>query len=84
MSSVTSFRPLLEAEPKEDEAVLRERLASWPLEKLQDEGYCMTEMQAFWQTKYRHGKPVAVFQLGPGITLPAHHRFEYVHDTSWE
>ncbi|KAI0087655.1 P-loop containing nucleoside triphosphate hydrolase protein [Irpex rosettiformis] len=70
------FKPLLEAERDEDEAVLRERLASWPLQKLQDEGYCITEMQAFWQDRYKYGKPVATFHLGPGIALPPHHRFD--------
>ncbi|KAI0687606.1 P-loop containing nucleoside triphosphate hydrolase protein [Cytidiella melzeri] len=67
---------MLEAERHEDEAVLRERLSSWSLEKLQEEGYCITELRAYWHENYMYGKPYAVFSLGPGIALPPHHRFE--------
>ncbi|KAJ2915118.1 hypothetical protein MD484_g5315, partial [Candolleomyces efflorescens] len=69
------FLPAINAEQLEDEAVLQERLANWDLEKLQEEGYCLTDMLAFWMQKQMFGMPTATFQLGPGITLPEH-RFE--------
>lgn len=71
------FVPLLEAEQAEDEAVLRERLSSWSLQKLKQEGYCITDLSAYWLDNYRYGRPVAAFTLGPGIALPPEHRFEY-------
>ena len=76
--AVHSFIPLLEAEQKEDEAILRERLGSWSVEKLEHQGYCLTDMRAYWQEEMQFGKPVATFLLGPGIALPVQHRFEYV------
>ncbi|KAK7688479.1 hypothetical protein QCA50_008017 [Cerrena zonata] len=69
------FIPLLEAEQAEDEAVLRERLSSWSLERLRQEGYCMTGLSAYWMETTQFGRPLASFALGPGITLPEH-RFE--------
>jgi hypothetical protein len=71
------FLPLLDAEQDEDEAVLKERLSSWTLDRLREEGYCLTGMAAFWLEKPQFGRPVASFLLGPGISLPEH-RFEYV------
>ena len=68
--------PLLDAEQAEDEAVLKERLASWSLQRLQQEGYCITDMYAYWQEQRQFGRPVATFSLGPGIALPPEHRFE--------
>ncbi|KAI0799882.1 P-loop containing nucleoside triphosphate hydrolase protein [Irpex lacteus] len=70
------FKPLLEAERKEDEAVLRERLASWSLQRLQDEGYCITDMVATWQPERRFGRHLAKFNLGKDVALPSHHRFD--------
>ncbi|KAJ2935326.1 hypothetical protein H1R20_g1768, partial [Candolleomyces eurysporus] len=69
------FLPAINAEQLADEAVLQERLANWDLNKLQEEGYCLTGMLAFWMQKQMFGMPTATFQLGPGITLPEH-RFE--------
>ena len=75
---ISRFLPLIAAEQAEDEAVLKERLSSWSLPRLQKEGYCITEMYAFWQEATKFGRPVATFSLGPGVSLPAGHRFEYV------
>lgn len=70
-----SFLPLIDAEQTEDEAVLRERLANWSLKRLQEEGYCITGLSAYWLEANKFGRPVASFSLGPGIKLPEH-RFE--------
>jgi hypothetical protein len=80
MPSYHSFIPMLEAEREEDDAVIKERLSSWSLKKLQDEGYCITDLSASWLKEQRYGKPVAAFCLGHGIVLPPHHRFECVRD----
>ncbi|EIW76725.1 P-loop containing nucleoside triphosphate hydrolase protein [Coniophora puteana RWD-64-598 SS2] len=69
------FCPLLDAEQYEAEAVLRERLASWSVAKLAQEGYCLTDLSAYWLEKLFFGKPVLSFHKGPGIDLPEH-RFE--------
>ncbi|KZT23060.1 P-loop containing nucleoside triphosphate hydrolase protein [Neolentinus lepideus HHB14362 ss-1] len=70
------FLPLLDAEQQEDEAVIKERLSNWSLARLQEEGYCLTELAAFWLKATQFGRPVAAFTLGPGIALPTGHRFE--------
>ncbi|KAG0707217.1 P-loop containing nucleoside triphosphate hydrolase protein [Suillus ampliporus] len=69
------FLSLLESEQAEDEAVLRERLSTWSLFRLREEGYTMTGLSAFWMGAPKFGRPVASFSLGPGIDLPEH-RFE--------
>jgi hypothetical protein len=74
-SVVHSFLPLLESEQTEDEEVLRERLSTWSLLRLQEEGYTLTGLSAFWMGAPKFGRPVASFSLGPGIDLPEH-RFE--------
>jgi hypothetical protein len=74
---VTRFCPLLDAEQAEDEAVLKERLSSWTLDRLKAEGYCLTGLRAFWLETHQFGRPVASFTLGPGIPLPKDHHFEY-------
>lgn len=66
---------LLELEQTEDEAVLRERLSTWSSFRLQEEGYTITGLSAFWMGAPKFGRPVASFSLGPGIDLPEH-RFE--------
>lgn len=70
---------MLDAEQAEDEAVLKERLSSWSLGRLKEEGYCLAGMAAFWLETTQFGRPVASFLLGPGLTLPDH-RFEYVSE----
>ncbi|KAJ6542591.1 P-loop containing nucleoside triphosphate hydrolase protein [Mycena capillaripes] len=70
------FLAMLEAEQQEDEAVLKERLSTWSLTRLQEEGYCLTGLSAFWLEENQFGRPVASFLLGPGLTLPLDHRFE--------
>lgn len=69
-SSESSFMELLEAEEAEDEAVLKERLSTWSLDRLTEEGYCLTGMSAYWLQANQFGRPVASFLLGPGINLP--------------
>ncbi|KAF5326605.1 hypothetical protein D9611_000880 [Ephemerocybe angulata] len=69
------FKPAITAEQLEDAAVLRERLATWDLKRLKDEGYCITDLTAFWMAKNMFGKPTAAFAVGPGVKLPEH-RFE--------
>ncbi|PSS22633.1 hypothetical protein PHLCEN_2v3060 [Hermanssonia centrifuga] len=67
---------MIEAEQSEEQEVLRERLASWSLDRLQQEGYCITGLSAFWQERQQFGRPVASFFMGPGIMLPSEHRFD--------
>ncbi|KAK7441735.1 hypothetical protein VKT23_016398 [Stygiomarasmius scandens] len=66
------FLPLIETEQQQEEMVLRERLSSWPLARLKEEGYALTDLSAYWLEGTRYGKPVACFQLGPGLALPEH------------
>lgn len=75
------FLALLAAEQEEDEAVLKERLSSWSLNRLKEEGYCLTDLSAFWLQANQFGRPVASFSLGPGLSLPEH-RFECVYRES--
>ncbi|KAF5376100.1 hypothetical protein D9615_007758 [Tricholomella constricta] len=69
------FIKLLAAEQADAEAVLQERLSSWTLDRLKEEGYCLTELSAYWLQENQFGRPVASFALGPGLALPDH-RFE--------
>ncbi|KAJ7073280.1 P-loop containing nucleoside triphosphate hydrolase protein [Mycena belliarum] len=69
------FMAMLEAEQQEDEAVLKERLSTWSLNRLQEEGYCLTGLSAYWLQESQFGRPVASFLLGPGLAL-SEHRFE--------
>ncbi|KAF8553618.1 P-loop containing nucleoside triphosphate hydrolase protein [Imleria badia] len=69
------FLPLLNAEQAEDESVLRNRLSSWSLSRLREEGYTVTDLYAFWVEGPQFRNPIACFSLGPGIILPEH-RFE--------
>ncbi|KAF7966306.1 hypothetical protein HWV62_39203 [Athelia sp. TMB] len=71
----SKFLPLLRAEQDADEALLKERLARWPLARLREEGYCLTGLSAFWLDAPHFGRPVAAFALGPGRALPEH-RFD--------
>lgn len=70
------FLPLIEAEEAEEEAVFKDRLAAWSLDRLQQQGYTLTGLSAFWLEEAHYGLPVANFSLGPGVILPPHHRFE--------
>ncbi|KAJ7468512.1 P-loop containing nucleoside triphosphate hydrolase protein [Mycena latifolia] len=69
------FLAMLEAEQQEDEAVLKERLSTWSLTRLQEEGYCLTGLSAYWLQESQFGRPVASFLMGPGLAL-SEHRFE--------
>ncbi|KAF9480305.1 P-loop containing nucleoside triphosphate hydrolase protein [Pholiota conissans] len=64
------FQKLLSLEEAEDEAALKDRLAQWSLTRLQEEGYCVTGLGAYWLEANQFGRPVAAFSLGPGILLP--------------
>ncbi|KZV63553.1 hypothetical protein PENSPDRAFT_208228 [Peniophora sp. CONT] len=66
---------MLDAEQTEEEAIVQERLASWSIQRLKSEGYCLSDMSAFWLEETRFESSVAAFSLGPGVALP-HHRFE--------
>ncbi|THU97878.1 P-loop containing nucleoside triphosphate hydrolase protein [Dendrothele bispora CBS 962.96] len=66
------FLPLIEEEQQQEEMVLRERLGTWPLARLREEGYTLTGLSAYWLEQTQYGKPVACFQLGPGLSLPEH------------
>lgn len=74
-----SFLPLLESEEAEDRNDIITRLSTWSLERLQQEGYCLTDLSAYWCKANQFGKPVAAFHIGPGIILPEIHKFECVH-----
>ncbi|KAF5391639.1 hypothetical protein D9757_002469 [Collybiopsis confluens] len=66
------FLPLLEYEQNEEESVIRQRLSTWSLSKLKDEGFTLTGLSAYWLEGTRYGKPMASFSLGPGMHLPEH------------
>ncbi|KAG8870807.1 hypothetical protein FRB97_009338 [Tulasnella sp. 331] len=70
------YKPLILQEQLAADAVLEERLTKWPIKKLQEEGYAILDLMAFWSSHNHFGRPVAVFSLGPGINLPPVHRFE--------
>ena len=71
------FLKLLALEEAEDEAALRHRLTTWSLDRLKVEGYCITDLSAYWMQETQFGRPVATFHLGPGEGLPRH-KFECV------
>jgi len=71
----TSFMPSIDGEEKAGDREIIARLESWPLEKLKLEGYCLTDVVALWTKAVSFGRPVAVFQLGPGICLPENLQF---------
>lgn len=73
--SIHRFLPLLAAEQAQDESILKERLSTWTLDRLKEEGYCLTGLAAFWLDATQFGRPVAAFNYGPGIILPDN-RFE--------
>ncbi|KDR78403.1 hypothetical protein GALMADRAFT_1319277 [Galerina marginata CBS 339.88] len=64
------FLRLLSLEEAEDEAALKHRLSTWSLDRLRNEGYCLTGLNAYWLQANQFGRPVASFVLGPGIQLP--------------
>ncbi|KAG9037134.1 hypothetical protein FRB95_006688 [Tulasnella sp. JGI-2019a] len=66
------FRPLIRLEQLAADAVLEERLNEWPVERLQEEGYAILKLKAFWSQHKHFGRPVAVFTMGPGVILPMH------------
>ncbi|KAK0431659.1 P-loop containing nucleoside triphosphate hydrolase protein [Armillaria borealis] len=69
------FNGLLDAEIAAEEAVLHQRLSTWSTERLSEEGYCLTDMTAFWLEEKHLGRRTATFTRGPGVQLPEN-RFE--------
>ena len=74
-----SFQPLLTAELKQGRGVIETRLTTWPVEKLEKEGYCLRNLDGYWQeNKDPTSKMViAGFVCEPGQELPWH-AFQYV------
>jgi hypothetical protein len=69
------FRPLLELEQQAHEDVIRNRLSTWSVDRLVEEGYRVRQMVGFWLDVTQFGRPVATFSMGPGTSLPWN-RFE--------
>ncbi|KAF8305833.1 P-loop containing nucleoside triphosphate hydrolase protein, partial [Clavulina sp. PMI_390] len=65
------FIPLLDAEQAHEALMIKERLRL-PVDKLHRDGYCIPGLSAFWLEATQFGMPVAVFSLGPGVTLGSH------------
>ncbi|KAG7447300.1 P-loop containing nucleoside triphosphate hydrolase protein [Guyanagaster necrorhizus] len=70
-----NFNSLLDQEIAAEEAVLHQRLSTWSTERLTEEGYCLTDMTAFWLEEKHFGRRTATFTRGPGVELPEN-RFE--------
>jgi hypothetical protein len=58
---IRRFLSLLAAEQAEDEAVLKERLSNWTLNRLKEEGYCLAGLSTFWLQANQFGLPVTSF-----------------------
>ncbi|KAF9050818.1 P-loop containing nucleoside triphosphate hydrolase protein [Hymenopellis radicata] len=72
-----AFTSLLNTERAQEEAVIRERLATWSLQRLCEEGYTLNELSAYWvENRGRKQMKTVSFQLGPGVVLPEN-RFEH-------
>ncbi|KAF5353493.1 hypothetical protein D9756_008080 [Leucocoprinus leucothites] len=69
------FLPLLRKEEEENGNEVFERLKTWSLERLKSEGYCLTDVVAYWTKNNSYGKAVAVFQVGAGVCLPENLKF---------
>src|ERR1700733_7701971 len=63
---------MLKAEEEQGREMILNRLATWHIDQLKEEGYCLTGLKAFWLTDNHKGRPVAAFTLGPGEPLPEH------------
>lgn len=60
----------------ESEAQLKERLATWTMDQLVTEGYCLPGVIGFWSAHNSYGKPTVNFSLGPGEKFPSDNKFE--------
>ena len=69
-----SFQPLLAAELKLGRGVIETRLATWPVEKLEKEGYCLRNLDGYWLDNHdlTSNTAVAGFACEPGQELPWH------------
>ena len=63
---------MLELEEAIEKEEIKKRLEMMSLQKLQEEGYCLTGLSAFWLSESHFGRPVASFMVGPGVALPTH------------
>ncbi|KAL5520432.1 hypothetical protein ACEPAG_9656 [Sanghuangporus baumii] len=66
------FRPLIDAEQEAEEDMIKRRLSKWPLDRLKNEGYCLTDVKGFWLEESKIDRYIAGFRIGPGINLPPH------------
>ena len=62
----------MEAEEESEKEEILKRLETMSLQKLQEEGYCITGLSAFWLSDTHFGKPVASLIMGAGVALPQH------------
>ena len=76
--TLRSFQPLLAAELKQGRGLIETRLTTWPVEKLEKEGYCLRNLDGYWlENKDPTSKTaVAGFACEPGQELPWH-AFQY-------
>jgi hypothetical protein len=63
---------MLDSEQAVEEDLIKRRLANWSLDRLQEEGYCLTSLSGFWLDEMIFGRPIAAFSQGPGLVLPNH------------
>ncbi|TIB78467.1 P-loop containing nucleoside triphosphate hydrolase protein [Wallemia mellicola] len=68
---VKKFTDLVKLEQQASEIKWNTRLLEWPIERLKQEGYCITDLSGYY-TKRMFGKHSAIFQLQPGEQLPSH------------
>lgn len=68
---VQRFKGLVKLEQQASEQRFNTRMMEWPLDKLKQEGYVITDLGGYHARK-RWGKPSAIFQLQPGQHLPSH------------
>lgn len=59
------------------DALLEERLTKWSIARLIEEGYAIVDLNGFWSEQTHFGRPIAIFALGPGVSL-GWNRFECV------
>ncbi|TIA77765.1 hypothetical protein E3P98_04091 [Wallemia ichthyophaga] len=68
---VGRFKGLVKLEQQASEHKFNNRMHEWPLDKLKQEGYVITDLSAC-HARRKWGKPSAIFQLNPGHLLPSH------------
>ena len=68
---VNKYAGLVKLEQHASQQRFNTRMLEWPLDKLKQEGYVITDLTGYHARK-RWGKPSAIFQLQPGEHLPPH------------